>query len=150
MKLDRKQDFNVLHQVCAFWADLKTKMAVPASDWLIHFRLPWNDWTKFDKTWLEARSQCLLPSLCFLDRLENQDGRPGLWLADTFSISPLKLLYRICQNLTGSKILMSPTKFVFFGPIGKKRWLSRPYFSNHYNELHQMSLLKKKQQTSYM
>ena len=74
-KLDRKQDLNVLYQVCVFRADRK-----------------------------------------------KQDGRPGLWLAETFSTSPLKLLNRIQRNLTGSKISTSSTKFVFFGPIGKTRW----------------------------
>ena len=36
-KLDRKQDLNVLYQVCVFWADRKNKMAAPSSDWLRHF-----------------------------------------------------------------------------------------------------------------
>ena len=98
-------------------------MAALASDWLRHFRLLlWNRWTEFNKTWQEARSQCPLPSLCFLGRLEKQDGRPGLWLAETYSTSPLKPLNRIQRHLTGSKILMSSTKFVFFGSIGKTRW----------------------------
>ena len=70
----------------------------------------------------EARSQHPLPSLCFSGRSEKQDGRPGLWLAETFSTSPLKPLNEIQRNLTGSKISMSSTKFVFFGPIGKTRW----------------------------
>ena len=39
MKLDRKQDLNVLYQVCVFRADRKIKMAAPASDWLRHFLL---------------------------------------------------------------------------------------------------------------
>ena len=38
MKLDRKQ-FNILYQVCVFWANRKNKMVAPASDWLRHFRL---------------------------------------------------------------------------------------------------------------
>ena len=38
-KLDRKQDLNVLYQVCVFQADRKNKMAALASDWLRHFRL---------------------------------------------------------------------------------------------------------------
>ena len=43
MKLDRKQDLNVLYQVCVFLADRKTKMAAPASDWLRHYwLLLWN------------------------------------------------------------------------------------------------------------
>ena len=58
-------------------------------------------------------------SLCFLAWSEKQDGRPGLWLAETFSTSPLKPLNRIQRHLTGSKISMSSTKFVFFGPIRK-------------------------------
>ena len=77
---------------------------------------------KFNETWQEARSQRPLPSLCFSGRLEKQDGLPGLWFAETFSTSPLKPLKGIQWNLTGSKILTSSTKFVFFGPIGKTRW----------------------------
>ena len=98
-------------------------MATLASDWLRHFRLLlWNGWTEFNETWQEARSQRPLPSLCFSGRLEKQDGRPGLWLAETFSISSLKPLNRIQRNLAGSKISTSSTKFVFFGTIGKTRW----------------------------
>ena len=74
-KLNRKQDLNVLYQVCVFSG-----------------------------------------------RSENQDGRPGLWLAETFSTSSLKSLNGIQENLTGSKVSTSSTKLVFFGPIGKKRW----------------------------
>ena len=43
-------------------------------------------------------------------------------MAETFSTSPLKLLNGIQQNLTGSKISTSSTKFVFFEPIGTTRW----------------------------
>ena len=122
-KLDRKQDLNVLYQVCVFRANRKNKMAALASDWLRHFRLLlWNRWTEFNETWQEARSQRPLPSLCFSGRSEKQDGRPGLWLAETFWTSPLKPLNGIQQNLTGSKISTSSTKFVFFGTIGKTRW----------------------------
>ena len=65
-KLDRKQDHNVLYQVCVFRSVRKNKMAALASDWLRHFRLfLWNRWTKFNKTWQEAISQSPLPSLCF-------------------------------------------------------------------------------------
>ena len=122
-KLVMKQDLNVLYQVCVFRADRKNKMAALASDWLRHFRLLlWNRWTEFNKTWQEARSQCPLPTLCFSGRSEKQDGRPGLWLAETFSTSFLKPLNGIQRNLSGSKILTFSTNFVFFGPIGKKRW----------------------------
>ena len=65
-KLDRKQDLNVLYQVCVFRADRKNKMAALASDWLRHFRLLlWNRWVEFNETWREARCQRLLPSLDF-------------------------------------------------------------------------------------
>ena len=74
------------------------------------------------ETWHEARSQRPLPSLCFSGQLEKQDGRPELWLAETLLTSFLKPLKGICRNLTGSKISMCSTKFVFFGPIGKTRW----------------------------
>ena len=98
-------------------------MAALASDWLIHFRLLlWNHWTEFNETWQEARSQCPLESLCFSGRSEKQDGSPGLWLAETFLTSPLQPLNGIQWNLTGSKIWMSSTKFVFFGPIRKQKW----------------------------
>ena len=114
-KLDKKQDLNVLYQVCVFWADRKNKMTAATSDWLRHFRLLlWNRWTEFNETWQEARYQCLLPSLCFSGRSKNQDGHCNLWLAETFSTSSLKPLNRIQQNLTRSKISTSSTKFVFF------------------------------------
>ena len=126
-KLYRKQDLNVLYQVCVFRADRKNKMAALASDWLRYFRLLlWNRWTEFKETWQEARSQRPLPSLCFSGWSEKQDGCPGLWLAETFSTSLLKPLNGIQWNLTGSKISTSSTKFVFFGPIGKTRWLPWP------------------------
>ena len=126
-KLDRKQDLNFLYQVCVFQADRKNKMAALATDWLRHFRLLlWNHWTEFKETWQEARSQRPLRILCFSGRLEKQNGRPGLWLAETFSTSPLKPLNRIKRNLIGSKISKPSTKFVFFGSIIKTRWLPLP------------------------
>ena len=134
MKLDRKQDLNVLYQVCVFRADLKDKMAALASDWLRHFRLLlWNRWMEFNETWQEARSQCPLPSLCFSGRSEKQDGCPGLWLAKTFSTSPLKPLNGIQRNLTGSKNSTSSTKFVFFTGRSEKQdgrpglWLAETF-----------------------
>ena len=114
----------LLYQVCVFRAYRKNKMAALASDWLSHFRLLlWNRWTEFNESWQEARSQHPLPSLWgFFGRSDKQNGRPGFWLAETFSTSSLKPLNRIQRNLTGSKISTSSTKFVFFGPIRKTRW----------------------------
>ena len=80
-KLDRKQDLNVLYQVCFFRADGKNKMAALASDWLRHFRLPlWNRWTEFNETWQEARSRRPLPSMYFSGGSVNKNGRPGRFL----------------------------------------------------------------------
>ena len=122
-KLDRKQDLNVLYQVCVSQADRTKKMAALASDWLRHFQLLlWKCWTEFNETWQEARSQRPLISLCLTGWSEKQNGCPGLWLAETFSTSPLKPRNGIQQNLTGSKISTSSTKFVFFGPTGKTSW----------------------------
>ena len=104
-----------------FWANRKNKMATLASDWLRNFRLLlWNGWTEFYETWQEARSQRPLTSLCFSGQSEKQDGRPGLWLVETFSTSSLKQLKGIQWNLTGSKTSTSSSKFVFNGSIEKQ------------------------------
>ena len=110
------QDLNVLCQVCVFRGDQKNKMAPPASDWLRHFRLLlWNQWTEFNEIWQGARSQRPLPSLCFSGRSGKKDDRPGLWLAVTFLTSLMKSLNGNQRSLTGSKMTMSSTKFVFLG-----------------------------------
>ena len=86
-KLDRKQDHNVLYQVCVFWADRKNKIAAQATDWMRHFwLLHWNRWSVFNKTWQEARSQRPLPILCFLGRSEKQNGCHGFWLLRHFRL----------------------------------------------------------------
>ena len=111
-------------------------MAALASDWLRHFwLLLWNRWTEFNETWQEVRSLCPLASLCFSGRSEKQDGRPGLWLGETFSTSPLKPLNGIQRNLTGSKISMSSTKFVFSGRSEKHDgrpglWLAETFLTS--------------------
>ena len=79
-------------------------------------------WIKFNDTWLEARSQRPLSRLFFSGRSENQDDRPGLWLADTFSTSPLQPLNGIRWNLIRSTVSTSSIKFMFFGLFGKPRW----------------------------
>ena len=118
---------------------------------MLHFSLGKYSHLTFNETWQEARSQHPLPSLCFSSRSEKQDGRPGLWLAETFSTSPLKPLNGIQQNMTGSKISISSTKFVFFGPIGKTRWPPWPLigwdifdFSSEIAERNLMKLDRKK------
>ena len=128
-KLDRQQDLNVLYQVCVFLTDQKNKMAASASDWLRQFRfLLCNRSTELNETWLETRSQCLIWSFCFSGRSEEQDGLPGVWLAEPFSTSPLNSLNGIQQNLTESKNSKSLTrKSVIFRSIWKPRWLPCPF-----------------------
>ena len=108
MELDRKQDLNVLYQVCVFRADRQNKMTALASDLLRHFRLLWNCWTEFNETWQEARSQCPLPSLYFV----NKNGRPGRFpkevahctqVHDMWPFGPL-FLFRFLVLLVNSEI----------------------------------------------
>ena len=112
--------------------DLNTKMAAMASDWLRHFRrLLWNSWTEFNETLQEGRSQRPLPSLCFLADMKLR--WPPLTMIDwDFSTSSLQPVNGIKQNLTGSKVSMSSTKFVFFGLIGNQvgspgLWLAKTF-----------------------
>ena len=115
---------------CTFW--LKCTIVIMCCPSVVvnfsHFRLLlWNHWTEFNETWQESRSQLSQrPLQSFSGRLEKQDGRPGLWLAETFSTSPLKPLNGIQENLAGSKISTFSTEFVFCGPIRKTRWLPWP------------------------
>ena len=78
---------------------------------------------EMSSTNLDRKQNLNIPYQDFVFRADrkNKDGRLGLWLAETFSTSPLKLLNGIQRNLTGSKISTSSTKIVFFGPIGKTR-----------------------------
>ena len=114
----------VIHRYCTYNQLGAVKLSDQQCSTVALFSAP--EPKEFNETWQEARSQSLLPSLCFSGQLEKQDGRPGLWLADTFSTSFLKPLKRIQQNVTGSKISTSSTKFVFSGLIGKTRCPPRP------------------------
>ena len=103
LKLDRKEELNVLYQVCL---SRRSEIQYGYSGcWLAEtfWTFLWNCCTEFAETWQDARSQRPLPSLCFSGRSENKDSNTGLWLAETFSTSSLKLLNGICWNLTGSR-----------------------------------------------
>ena len=96
----------------------KNKMAVLASDWLEYFRLLfWNRWTECNHRNSTGSKISTSSTKCVFWLIH-----PGLWLAKTFSTSPLKPLERIYWNLTGRKILTSSNKLVFFGLIWKTRW----------------------------
>ena len=121
MKPDRKQDFYVVYQVCAFRADRKKTKWPP---WSL---IGW-DILDFSSETAERNSNNLdskqdlnvLYQVCVFRADRKNNGRPGLWLAETFFTTHLKRLNRIQRRLTGSKISTATTNFVFFGPIGKK------------------------------
>ena len=113
-KLVRKQDLNVLYQVCVFGPIWKTRWP----SWSLI------GWDNFDFSSLTAERNStkldrkqdfnVLYQFCFSCRSEKQDGRPDSdWLRHFRHL--LKLLNRIEQNLSGSKISTSSTKFVFWG-----------------------------------
>ena len=103
---------------------------------LSHFRLLlWKRWTEFNETWQEARSQRPLWSLCFSGQSEKQDGRPGLWLAETFSTSPLKPLKGIQRNLTGSKTQRPLPSLCFSGRSEKQDGLLASDWPRHFRLL---------------
>ena len=120
MKLDRKQDLNVLYQGFVFRADRKNKMpalAALAFDCPRHFRLLL--WTTERTSTKVDRKQDPLPSFCFrADRRNKMAALASDWLRHFWP--PLKPLDGIQRNLTGSKISKFSTKFVFFGPISKQ------------------------------
>ena len=121
-KLDRKQDLNVLYQVCVFRADRKTR-------WPPRALIGWDTFDFFsdiaegNATKLERKQDLNVLYQVFVfraDRKTKMAARPLIgW---NFLTSTLKPLNRIGRNLAGSKISRSSTKCVFFGPIGKTRW----------------------------
>ena len=91
-----------------------------------HFQLLlWNRWMEFNETWQEDQDINFHTKSCYSGQSKKQ-GRPGLWLDETFSTFPLKALDRIQQNLKGSKISTFCTKFVFFRLLGITTWPSQP------------------------
>ena len=120
-KLNRKVDLNVLYLVCVFFGPIRKTRWPP---W------PLIDWDIFDfssehnSTKLERKQDLnVLYHVCIFqaDRKKKMAALASDWLRH-FRLLFLKPLNRIQWNLTVSKISMSSTKFVFFGPIGKTRW----------------------------
>ena len=120
MKLDRKQDLNALYQVCVFRADRKNKMAALASDWLRHFLLLWNCWTKFNETWQKARSQSPLPSLFFRWIRKTRWPPRALTGWDIFDFSS-ETPERNSMKLDRKQDLNISYQVAFFRPIRKTR-----------------------------
>ena len=77
---------------------VRTAHTALSISWLKHFWLLRNRWMKFKERILkeEGRSRRPLSSFWgFFCRWENQDGCPGLWVAETVLTSSLQLLNRI-------------------------------------------------------
>ena len=122
-KLDRKQDLNVLYQVCAFWADRKNKMAALASDWLRYFDFS-SEIAEGNSTKLDRKQDLnVLYQVCVFraDRKNKMAALASDWLRH-FRLLLWNRWTEFNENLTGSKISTSSTKFVLFGPIEKIRW----------------------------
>ena len=119
-KLDRKQELNMLYQVCVCRLKKTRWPPWPLIGWdIFDFS---SETAERNSTKLDRKQDLnILTKFVFLGRSEKQDGHPGLWLAETFSTSPPKPLngIHVQWNLTGGKISTSSTKFVFFGPNGK-------------------------------
>ena len=77
--------------------------------------------TKLDR---KQDLNCLYQVCVF--RADRKNKMAALWLAETFSTSPLTPLNGIQWNLIGSKISTPPTKFVFFVSIGKNKMAAPP------------------------
>ena len=71
--------------------------------------------TKLNETWQKARSQCPLPSLCVFGRSEKTDGRPGLWLDETFFNSPLNRWTEFNETWLQARSQSTLPSFVFSG-----------------------------------
>ena len=119
MKLDRKQDLNILYQVCVFRADLKNKMAALASEWLRHFRLLL--WTEFNETWQEARSQHPILSLFFRPIGKTRWPPWPLIGWDILNFSS-KTAEPLATKLDRKKDLNVSYQVCVFGSIGKTGW----------------------------
>ena len=113
-RLDRKQDLNVLYQVCVFRADQKNKMTVqPLFGWYI---FDFSSETA-ERNLTGSKISTSSTKFVFFGPIGKRDGRP----ASGFP-RPLKPLNGIQRDLTGSKISTPSTKFMLFRSIGKTRW----------------------------
>ena len=92
-----------------------------------------NNWTDFDEAWKETSTQGPLPSLWFSGQLENKDGSHGLWLADTFSTSPLQTAEQNLTKLDKKQVLNSLYQFFSFRSMGKQRWPPCPPIGNFFH-----------------
>ena len=148
-KLDRKQDLNVLFQVCAcFQADRKSKMTALTYDWQIYvWLLLWNRSKEFNETIQGARSQGPLPSLWFVGPIINPRWPPcpllGRYIVDFSSETAerystkfhrkqdFNVLYQVCVLRADRKkneddhpaLWLAETFFDFFSETDEQNFL---------------------------
>ena len=87
---------------------------------LVDFSYETTEWnsTKLDRK--QVLNILYQVCVCGADPKNNMAAMASDWLRHILTF-PLKPLNGIQRNLTGSKILTSSTKFVFFGPKSKKK-----------------------------
>ena len=156
IKLNRKQDLNVLYQVCVFRADKKKTRWHPglclAETFSTSPLKPLNR-NRWNLTGMKISTSST--KFVFFGQSKKQDGSPGVWFGEKFSNSPLKLLNEIQRNLTGRKISTSSTKFVFSGRWEKEDggpalWLAETFSTSPLKPLNlfQLNLTGSKISTS--
>ena len=98
-----------------------------ASDWPILFRLLWNRLTEFDETLQEACTKVLYQVCVFPTKM-------AVLISVLLRHFRLLLCLEFKRKLKGIKYqhLLSSTKFVFFGPIRKLRWLPWPLIGGEF------------------
>ena len=103
-KLDKKQDLNVLYQVCVFRSEQKNKMALLASDWLRHFDF-YSQITEQNSTKIDMKQ--ISTKFVFSGPIGKTRWSSRPLISRDILTSSLKQLNGIRRNLRGSKIFMS-------------------------------------------
>ena len=120
-KFERKQDRNVLYQVCGFFrADWKNKMTALVSDYgIVDFS---NENALCNSTKLDGKHDLNILYQVYVFHANRKNKMAALtseWLRHFWLLLWNRWTER---NMTESKMLTSSTNFVFFGPIRKLRW----------------------------
>ena len=121
-KLDRKQDLNVLFQVCVFRADRKNKMAALASDWLRQFLS--SETTDRNSTTLDRKQDLIVLYKVSVFRADRKKTRWPPWPLicwDIFYCS-FETANRYSTKLERKQDLIVLYQVCNFGLIGIAEW----------------------------